>query len=132
LHLGVFDHGGERLVGTVTFNNLNRHHRSASISFVIGHPEAKGKGYGVEAVHAATYFMFAEKDFVKLYGGYYSDHLASEKVFLKNGYKIEGRLRRKLLNYKGERVDHVYAAILAEEFKPNPEYIGSSYKNGML
>lgn len=126
LHLGVFDCGGTRLVGTVTFNNLNLHHRSASISFVIGHPEAKGKGYGAEAVHAATHFMFTRKKFVKLYGGYYSDHLASEKVFLKNGYKMEGRLTGKLVNYRGERVDHVYAGILAEEFHPSPDYLRPS------
>lgn len=130
LHLGVFDCEGTRLVGTVTFNHLDLHHRSASISFVIGHPEAKGKGYGAEAVHAATHFMFATKQFVKLYGGYYSDHLASEKVFLKNGYRIEGRLTGKLVNHKGERVDHVYAGVLAKEFKANREYLDPSGEEG--
>jgi RimJ/RimL family protein N-acetyltransferase len=129
LHLGVFDCGGTRLVGTVTFNNLNLHHRSASISFVIGHPEAKGKGYGAEAVHAATHFLFTKKKYVKLYGGYYSDHLASEKVLLKNGFKIEGRLKKKLVNYRGERVDHIYVGITAEEFLPNPAYLGASHED---
>ncbi|MBW2304991.1 MAG: GNAT family N-acetyltransferase [Deltaproteobacteria bacterium] len=119
LHLGVFDQEGSRLVGTVTFHNMDEHHRSASISFVIGHPEARGKGYGSEAVHAATHYMFRARGFVKLWGGYYEGHAASERVFLKNGYQIEG----KLVNFKGDRVDHILMGLLAEDFKPDPKIL---------
>ena len=117
-HFGVFEHNSLRLIGTVTFNNVDNHHLSAAISFVIGHPEAKGKDYGTEAVHAATNFMLNTKRFIKVYGGYYEDNKAAEKVFQKNGYIVEGRLKKKLINYKGQRVDHIYVGILREDFNP--------------
>ncbi|MBW2003595.1 MAG: GNAT family N-acetyltransferase [Deltaproteobacteria bacterium] len=123
LHLGVFDKEGGRLIGTVTFHDIDEHHRSACISFVIGHPDARGKGYGSEAVHAATHYMFKVRGFVKLWGGYYEGHAASERVFLKNGYQIEGRLKGKLVNFSGERVDHILMGLLAEDFKPNPKIL---------
>lgn len=121
LHLGVFDQDGARLVGTVTFHNIDLHHLSASISFVIGHPDARGKGYGSEAVHAAARYMFSEKRIVKLWGGYYDGHKASEKVFLKNGFRVEGRLRGKLVDFRGERVDHVLVGLLAGDFTAKDE-----------
>ncbi len=124
LHFGVFDEEGKRLVGTVTFNGVDHHHRSASISFVIGHPEAQGKGYGTEAVHAATHYLFSQMKFVKIWGGYYAGHVASEKVFFKNGYKVEGVLKKKLVAYDGSRVDHIYVGILREEFVPDERYLG--------
>lgn len=124
-HLGVFDQGGCRLVGTVTFNHIEVHHLSASISFVIGLPGCQEKGYATEAVHAATNYMFSRKNFMKIWGGYYSDHKASERVFLKNGYRIEGHLRGKLMNYQNERVGHIYVGILSDEFKPDRRFLGT-------
>ncbi len=129
LHLGVFDQDGTRLVGTVTFHNMDERHLSASISFVIGHPDARGKGYGSEAVHAATYYIFTEKKYAKLWGGYYDGHRASEKVFLKNGFRIEGKLKGKLVDFRGERVDHVFMGLLAEEFRPYPEIFAATGKH---
>jgi RimJ/RimL family protein N-acetyltransferase len=123
LHLGVFDERGSRLVGTLTFNQVDRHHRTACISFVIGHPEANGRGYATEAVHAGSDFMFRKCAFVKLYGGYYAGHEASAKVFRNNGYRMEGRLRDQLLNYKEERVDHILVGLLVDEFVPDPRLL---------
>ncbi len=123
LHLGVFDHNGDRLIGTVTFNEINPHHSSAAISFVIGHPDATGKGYGFEAVHASTNYMFQAQGLFKIWGGYYDGHTASEKIFIKNGYKIEGRLQEKLLDYRGKRVDHVLVGLLARDFLPNNDIL---------
>jgi RimJ/RimL family protein N-acetyltransferase len=119
LHLGVFDQEGSRLVGTVTFHSMDEHHLSACISFVIGHPEARRKGYGSEAVHAATHYMLNVRGFLKLWGGYYEGHIASEKIFLKNGYRIEGRLKQKLVDYQGNRVDHMLVGICKNDFVPD-------------
>jgi len=125
LHLGVFDQKGKRLVGTVTFHSMDEHHLSACISFVIGHPEARRKGYGSEAVHAATHYMLNLRGFYKLWGGYYEGHIASEKIFLKNGYRIEGRLKKKLVNYQGNRVDHVLVGICKNDFMPDKRLLMS-------
>lgn len=124
MHFGVYDKGGERLVGTVTLPHIDWDHYSADISFVIGHPEASGKGYATEAVHGVIYYVFRECKIVKFWGGYYQDHVQSENVFRKNGFQIEGRVKKKLINYKKQRVDHIIEGLLSEDFKPDEKLLG--------
>ena len=124
-HLGVFEQVNLRLIGTVTFNRLEIHHLSAAISFVIGHPEARGRGYGTEAVHAGTHYLLNMRGFVKIWGGYYQGNKGAERVFQKNGYKIEGKLTKKMVNYKGERVDQILVGILNENFNPDKKLLGN-------
>jgi len=123
-HFGIYDQNGQRLVGTVTLPRINRRHGYADISFVIGHPEASGKGYASEAVHGICYYAFFHMGLTKLWGGYYEGHEASARVFAKNGFSVEGCLRKKLLSYDGRRVDHILVGLLAEEFKPAEKYLG--------
>ncbi len=123
-HFGIYDQDGKRLVGTVTLPHIDQHHQFADISFVIGHSDAGGKGYATEAVHGVCYYMFKFCGLNKLIGGYYSDHIASARVFEKNRFEIEGRLRGKCLNYKNQRVDHIVVGMLADDFMPDEQYIG--------
>ena len=81
-----------------SLSTVEQLHLSASVSFVIGRPDVRGRGYATEAVHSATNHMFSVEGFEKLYGAYYADHRASEKVFSRNGYTEEGRLRKKLVD----------------------------------
>ncbi len=123
-HFGVYDSGGNRLVGTVTLPVINMHHRYADISFVIGHPEATGRGYATEAVHAVVYYAFRVCGLSKLWAGYYDGHAASARVLEKNGFTIEGRMKKKLINHDGERVDHILVGLLAADFKPDKGLLG--------
>jgi RimJ/RimL family protein N-acetyltransferase len=124
-HFGVYEGGGERLVGTVTFPCVNHRHSFADVSFVIGHPDARGKGYATEAVHGAICYMFRECGIVKIWGGYYEGHSASARVFEKNGFRVEGRLKRKLVDYRNERVDQILVGLLAEDFRPREDLLGA-------
>jgi len=123
-HFGIYDQNGNRLVGTVTLPHINTHHSYADISFVVGHQNAQGKGYATEAVHAVTYYMFKKCGLVKLWAGYYEDHKASAKVLKKNGFRVEGKLRKQYINHEGNRVDHVLVGLLSEEFKVDRGLIG--------
>lgn len=123
-HFGVYDTGGTRLVGTVTLPHIKLHHLSAEISFVIGHPDVKGKGYATEAVHAIVYYCFNHCGLKKLWAGYYDGHTGSKKVLAKNGFKEEGRLKKELVDYNGNRVDHVFVGLLAEDFVPDEKLLG--------
>jgi RimJ/RimL family protein N-acetyltransferase len=123
-HFGVYDECGKRLVGTVTLPRINWNHAASDISFVIGHPEARGKGYATEAVHSVCYHMFEQAGLKKLWGGYYDGHRASAKVFKNNGFEIEGRLKKKLVAPDKKRVDLVLVGLLAEDFKPAKKFLG--------
>lgn len=125
MHFGVYDKGGARLVGTVTLPHIDWNHYSADISFVIGHPDASKKGYATEAVHGVIYYVFRECNIVKLWGGYYQGHKSSANVFRNNGFRIEGHLKKKLINYKNQRVDHIIEGSLAEDFEPREKLLGA-------
>jgi len=124
MHFGVYDKGGRRLVGTVTLPHIDWNHYFADISFVIGHSEASGKGYATEAVHGVVYYVFRQCKLVKLYGGYYQGHENSANVFRKNGFRTEGRISKKFIDYKNQRVDHIIEGLLSKEFKPDEKLLG--------
>lgn len=124
MHFGVYDKGGRRLVGTVTLPHIDWNHHFADISFVIGHPEAYEKGYATEAVHGVIYYVFRMCKLEKLYGGYYQGHEKSANVFRKNGFQIEGRILKKFIDYKNQRVDHIIEGLLSNDFKPDEKFLG--------
>ncbi|MFA6294499.1 MAG: GNAT family N-acetyltransferase, partial [Victivallales bacterium] len=123
-HFGVYDNCGKRLVGTVTLPSIKWNHLSSDLSFVIGHPDAQGKGYATEAVHGVVYYCFRHCGLVKLWAGYYGGHTGSAKVLEKNGFREEGRLVKELVDYRGKRVDHVLVGLLSEDFVPNEKLLG--------
>ena len=123
-HFGVYDNGGARLVGTVTLPTIKSNHLSTDISFVIGHPAARGNGYGAEAVHGVVYYSFKHGGLKKLWAGYYDGHIASAKVLAKNGFRVEGRILDEFINCEGKRVDHVLVGLLSEDFVPDEKLLG--------
>ena len=122
-HFGVYDNDGKRLIGTVTAH-INKHHKTADVSFVLGHSGARGKGYATEAVHGLTFYLFKFCHIAMAWAGYYDGHEASAKVLAKNGYTVQGRLKGKLVNFKGERVDHILVGLLASDFQADEKRLG--------
>ena len=128
-HFGVYDTGGTRLVGTVTVNLLNLYHKTADISFVIGHPEAAGQGYATEAVHAVCWYLFYTVGLVKLTGGLYKTNTGSRRVFEKNGFICESVKRSQFLTREGIRMDGLQYGLLVSEYRPNNCWLGGSDVN---
>lgn len=122
-HFGVFDENGTRHVGTVTLNALNGHYKTADISFVMGHPDARGKGYATEAVHAVCEYAFTVLQLHKLTGGHYLSHTGSQKVFQKNGFQQEGIRREQVVNTDGHREDVMLHGLLVRDFQRNPDLL---------
>lgn len=121
-HFGVYDQKGKRLIGTVTLPNINLFHKFADVSFVIGMPDAQGKGYATEAVQAVVTYAFRYCTLEKLWAGYYESHVGSQKVLSNCGFKVEGRIKKKLIDFTGKRVDHIIVGLqkndwLTDHFK---------------
>ena len=49
-----------------------------------------GKGYATEAIEAIINYAFDTLELHRIYADYYNTNIASEKVFSKLGFKIEG------------------------------------------
>jgi RimJ/RimL family protein N-acetyltransferase len=122
-HFGIYDQGGTRLVGNISVN-ININHKSADISYVIGHPEASGKGYATEAVHVIVYYLFNHCDIEQIWAGYYGGHEGSTRVLEKNGFTVQGRVKKQLIDYTEKRVDHIYVGLLPEDFQPDENLLG--------
>ena len=123
-HFGIYDQEGSRLVGTITFPVINWHHLFADLSFVIGHPNVSGRGYSVEAINAALYYIFNTCDMYYIWAGYYEGHHGSAAVLKKNGFRVEGCFRKKRINAKGIRVDNILTGLQREEYIPKEECLG--------
>jgi RimJ/RimL family protein N-acetyltransferase len=57
--------------------------------------------------------MFQNCDLKKLWAGYYDGHDASEYILKKIGFKEEGRIKEKLVDYRNCRVDHIIVGLLS-------------------
>lgn len=87
----------------------------------IGYTFAKqhqGKGYATEAVIAVIAFLFSELKKRRITAGIDPGNIASERLLQRIGFTKEAHFRKSLY-FKGEWVDDVVYALLAEEWK-NP------------
>jgi aminoglycoside 6'-N-acetyltransferase len=123
-HFGVFDQRGTRHVGTVTMNNISKFYMTTDISFVMGHPQAQGRGYATEAVHAVCFYAFRTRGLHKVTGGHYSSNVRSFRVFQKNGFRLEGSKKEQVVNANGGREDVLIHGLLAREFVDKETDIG--------
>jgi len=73
-----------------------------------------GRGIGTEAVRLATRFAFERAALHKLEAGVFVGNVASRCIFEKNGYALEGTIRR-AVKKRGQFVDDWRFGILREE-----------------
>lgn len=127
-HFGVFVEkaGKEILVGTTTLNSINQKHGTADLSFVMGHPWARGRGFATESVHAVCAYMLLVEKFYKITGGIYRDNMRSQRVFCKNNFSLEGILREQCIYDEHKRNDILLYGLLSREFSPNPVLLGDN------
>lgn len=74
----------------------------------------QGRGVGTEAVRLATRFAFERAGLAKLEAGVFVGNVASRRIFEKNGYTLEGTIRR-AVKKRGQLVDEWLFGIVPEE-----------------
>jgi ribosomal-protein-alanine N-acetyltransferase len=79
----------------------------------IGHGH-QGRGYGTEAVRLAARYAFERVGLHKLEATVFVGNDASRRVFEKNGFKLEGTIRR-AVRKRGRFVDEWLFGMLREE-----------------
>lgn len=97
----AIDLAGEAIggAGLRRFDDVMR--RTAEVGYWLGRP-FWGRGFATAAVAELTAYAFATFDFVRLEAGVFEWNPASARVLEKNGYVLEGRLRRSV--FKDGRV----------------------------
>jgi RimJ/RimL family protein N-acetyltransferase len=98
--------GKSRFVGTLKLYDFDSLARRASLGIMVG-PEAWGRGVATAAVRAACRYVFDVLGFGKVSAGYLASNVGMHKAFAKNGFRVEGRLRRQVF-FQGRLEDHIF------------------------
>lgn len=115
LFLAIVLRAGDRHVGNLKLEPINRTHRHAVLGIMIGDAAARGRGIGGEAIVLALRHAFAGLGLHRVALGVTADNLPGIRCYEKVGFRVEGRLRESILRPQGY-LDSLWMAILAEEF----------------
>jgi RimJ/RimL family protein N-acetyltransferase len=122
-----------KLIGVCGLTNIDWITRKAEVSIYIGDKEFRGKGLGVEILNALANYAFNECNLNKLWAEIFAYNIVGEKVFIKAGYKYEGKLRCHA--YKSGMFVHCYIyGLLRKEYQLTGIHISSPvfYKEGEI
>jgi RimJ/RimL family protein N-acetyltransferase len=105
-----------RLLGFVVIHSIEWNNQTGLISFGIGDPEYRGKGYGSEAMCLAMHYAFNELNLYRLGLDVIADNDACMRAYEKLGFRHEGAMRESVYR-DGVRVDRLIMGILREEWE---------------
>lgn len=103
---GIFLLESNQHIGNIKIGGIDSYHKFADIGLLIGERKMWGLGYGAEAIALATNFGFKVLGLKKIAAGIYANNVGSYKAFLKNKYKLTGRMRLHR-RYKNKYVDEI-------------------------
>lgn len=94
-------------IGNIKLGPIDFIHKNALISYFVG--EKKYWGKNITTIAIKKIILLAKKKYrlKKIYAGFYSNNIGSEKVLKKNGFKKEAHFKNQLV-YKKRRIDHIY------------------------
>ena len=105
IHLRARGAAKPRLVGTLKIYDIDPLARRASLGIMVGERSAWGRGIASTAIRAACTYVFEVLGFGKVAAGYLASNAGMHKAFRRNGFRIEGVLRRHAY-FDGRLDDH--------------------------
>jgi RimJ/RimL family protein N-acetyltransferase len=111
---GITLHGGDRLIGMCGTYEWNRSDRHVDIGYHIL-PAYWGQGYATEAARAVIRWCFDSLDVHRVQADCTDGNIASERVMLKCGFKVEGVWRESCWEH-GRFVNIKQMGLLRNEF----------------
>lgn len=103
----LVDNETGNFIGLVDVKNIDWSIPKAELGYFID-AQFEGRGVITEAVGKVIQLINAEHHFAKLYCRISSKNLGSRKVAIKNGFDLEGTLRRDYKTSNGELIDLDY------------------------
>ena len=80
-------------------------------------PDEKGKGYATEAVRIIVDHLFSNFDIARIQAETHPGNVATQRVLEKNGFILEGVLRKKVFS-RGSWRDYVLYSLIRDEWTP--------------
>ncbi|MBU0677862.1 MAG: GNAT family N-acetyltransferase [Verrucomicrobia bacterium] len=116
LFLAVVLKDGDRHIGNVKLEPVNKVHNNALLGIMIGDADARGKGYGSEAILLTLQHAFDVLGLHRVALGVTADNERAIKCYENLGFREEGRLRENV-NRQSHYVDGVWMGMLEQEFR---------------
>jgi ribosomal-protein-alanine N-acetyltransferase len=114
IHIRSRSGGKTRFVGTLKIYDLDPLARRASLGIMVGDRTAWGRGIATRAIRAACRYVFEVLGFEKFTAGYLASNKGMHKAFGKNGFRVEGVLRKQVF-FAGRLDDHVMVGKFRNE-----------------
>ncbi len=102
-------------IGRIEFEQLDERNRSAEVMIFIGDPDARGKGYGTEAMVALLRYLFHQRNLHRVFLTVLAWNTPAQRSYEKVGFVVEGRLRDDVY-FDGRYHDQLVMGILRAEF----------------
>ena len=114
----IIERGTDRLLGNCGLVEIDQTSRSAEVGIFIGPADARGKGYGTEALRLLCDYAFNALGIHSIMLRVYAYNTRAIASYRKAGFKELGR-RRQAHFYAGAYHDIIMMDLLAEEFGPS-------------
>jgi RimJ/RimL family protein N-acetyltransferase len=112
----IYRRDGWRPIGNLDLRDIDHHHRTASFGILIGEADARGRGYGTEAVRLALDYAFTALGLHNVMLTVYEYNHAGRRAYEKAGFRLIGR-RRQARWHGGRFWDELFYDCLATEFE---------------
>ncbi len=112
----IYELATGRPIGNCDIQNLDVRNRRAELGILIGEPDARGKGYGAEAMRLLAGFAFTALGLHSLMLWTYEYNIAGQRCYAKVGFREMGR-RRASRWHAGRFWDEIAMDLLASEFE---------------
>jgi diamine N-acetyltransferase len=111
----IFERASGRAIGNAGLHVIDERNDIATLGIVIGEADARGRGYGTEAVRLLLDYGFTARGLHNIQLTCYAFNLAGQRCYEKAGFKLAGR-RREARRFGGKRWDELFYDVLATEF----------------
>ena len=105
----------ERAVGFVVLDGFDWHAHSAWVGIGIGEADARGKGFGTEAMNLLVRFAFQQLNLNRINLNVFGYNTRAIHSYENVGFVHEGT-QRQFLNREGQRWDLIFMGLLREEW----------------
>ncbi len=102
-------------IGILELSKIDNYHKFCQLIFFIGEKKYWRKGFGTLAVNMGLKLAFNKYSVTKVFADTYGPNLAGRNVFLKSGFKIEGKLKN-FFKLSSKRVDKILYGIDKKKF----------------
>jgi RimJ/RimL family protein N-acetyltransferase len=94
-------------VGNIKIGPIDFFHKNALISYFVGEKNFWGMGICSIAIKKIIFIAKNKFKLKKIYAGFYENNIASKKVLMNNGFKLEAKFKSHLI-FEKKRISHIY------------------------